>query len=107
MIQTDLFAARAKGHAAAKRSADRAGMAWQDHAITYLCSYVRNCLTPFLAEDVVQFACRDGLCPEPPDARAWGHVMQRAKRMGLIEPCGYRAARSSNGSPKVLWRAKR
>ena len=43
-----------------------------------------------------------GLSP-PPDGRAWGHVMARARSRGLIVAVGYGPAASSNGSPKVLW----
>lgn len=44
--------------------------------------------------------------PDPPDARAWGHVTRRAVKLGYVErlPGQYRAAVSSNGSPKPLYR---
>ena len=58
----------------------------------------------FLIEDVVGFASEQGL-PSPPDGRAWGAAARRAKSKGYIRSCGYRAAKSSNLSPKVLWEA--
>lgn len=58
----------------------------------------------FLAEDVRAEAETDGFAV-PPDARAWGGVMRRAAREGVIESHGYAPASSSNLSPKVLWRS--
>ena len=55
----------------------------------------------FLAEEVRNFATGLDL---PPDGRAWGVVFRSAAREGLIVKAGYAPAKSSNLSPKVLWR---
>jgi hypothetical protein len=60
-------------------------------------------IAKLLAENVRNWAS-DKL-PDPPDGRAWGAVMQRARRAGYIRKVGYREAQSSNLSPKVLWSA--
>jgi len=42
----------------------------------------------FMCEEVRRWAEARGL-PKPPDPRAWGGVMQRARRAGVIVKCGY------------------
>ena len=43
--------------------------------------------------------------PDPPELRAWGSVIQRALREGLIvKTGGFRATASSNGSVRALYR---
>jgi len=77
---------------------------WRARAIGYIREFAAYAREPFLAEDVREFAESSGL-QEPTNAKAWGPVMQAAMRDGIIRPVGYAPARSSNGSPKVLWRA--
>ena len=55
----------------------------------------------FLTELYLEFASSRGL-PEPPDRRAFGAVINRAVRNGLIVKSGYREDRFC--SPKSLWR---
>jgi hypothetical protein len=56
----------------------------------------------FLAEDFVTWAVPRFLS-EPHDRRAFGVVIMRAARAGLIRRRGYACAKTSNLSPKVLW----
>lgn len=99
--------ARARGHARAKDAADHADRRrhrWTDTAVAFVGLYIaKRCPAGFLAEDVRRAAEAWGLA-DPPDGRAWGHVMKRAEREGLIVADGYGSAASSNGSPKVRWR---
>lgn len=95
--------ARDVGMARVERSA---GTEWQRLALGYLSEYVARHLSPFLAEDVREWAEARGL-PAPPNEKAWGPVMQAARRAGIVWPCGYAPARSSNGAPKVRWEAAR
>ena len=71
---------------------ERALEAVRLHAITH---------PSFLVEEVRK------VCPEPlhADGRAWGAVIQTAKRSGWIRNGGFSAAVSSNLSPKVLWKS--
>ena len=94
-------AKRDVGIAAAGRNA---GFTWQDTALFWVGQFARSSKGPFMAEDVREHAEASGL-PKPPDGRAWGVVMQAARRKGMIFPDGYAPARSSNLSPKVRWRA--
>jgi hypothetical protein len=107
MNQPDLFAARRRGLDGARRAADHADRmreAWTATAVAWVRLFVSSRVgRPFLAEEVRAGALEWGL-DAPPDGRAWGHVMRRAQRDGLIAAAGYAAAASSNGSPKVLWR---
>lgn len=107
-MQADLFSATEKGHAAAKAAADHAdrkSAEWTKRAVALFSVYARNSIGPFLAEEARQYAESHGLA-EPPDGRAWGHVVQSAKRAGVVVSCGFAGAKSSNGSPKVLWKKK-
>lgn len=57
---------------------------------------------PFLAEEI-----RSGLpLGDLLDAREVGTIMRSLHRQGIIEPCGFAPAITSNGSPKTLWRRK-
>ena len=96
-------AAREKGHAAGDACARKAGSEWVERAL----EHVKWCAEflefgHFTIEDLRRHI--DGL-PEPPDARAWGSVTRQAVARGIIvRTGGYRAAVSSNGSPKPLYR---
>jgi hypothetical protein len=57
----------------------------------------------FAAEDIRAFAEANGVA-RLKDARAWGLVLERAEKLGVIKNVGYAPSFSSNGSPKVLWR---
>jgi len=84
-----------------ERVGENAGEQWGDEALDCVLDYSESVDTPFLTEDVRE-AFSDRLI-EPHDGRAWGHVMRRAARLGAIRKAGYASARSSNGTPKVLW----
>lgn len=114
MNQPDLFADRSPvptaaeadraqrdGMAAAVEHADDVVFAWSQRAEALLVEFAGGVET-FLAEDARAFAAERGL-PSPPDGRAWGAVLQRARRANLIQKVGFAPARSSNNSPKVEW----
>jgi len=99
---------RDRGHLMAElaaNKADRINIEWTSNAINYLVSFLKTINKPFLVEDVRNYSITYGLEP-PPDGRAWGHVIKLAQKNNLVETCGFRAANSSNGSPKVLWKKK-
>jgi hypothetical protein len=107
-MQADLFNPSEKGHAAAKASADRADREideWTNKAVALFATFAKITPSPFLTEDARQFAESRGLT-SPPDGRAWGHIAKRCQRAGVITSAGFGAAKSSNGSPKVLWKKK-
>jgi hypothetical protein len=57
---------------------------------------------PFLMEEIVAAAIRDGI-PEPPDRRSWGGIIRALAKRGVVRKMGYAEAATSNCSPKVLW----
>jgi len=106
-LPLDLDQARARGHSAAKRAGDRAdrlNAQWTRTALQAVKTFAIVHGREFLAEDMREWSHANGV-DDPPDQRAWGIVLRLAKREGFIVSAGFAAARSSNGSPKVLWRA--
>jgi hypothetical protein len=94
-----------QGMARAEAKANAAKPNWSDDAFAALSVFAK--LTPdptFLAETVREWTEDANLVTPPDNKRAWGGVFQRAAAAGLIEKVGYAPARSSNLSPKVLWR---
>jgi hypothetical protein len=107
-MQQDLFSASEKGHAAAKAAAARADREiddWTKKAVALFAEYASQAFAPFLTEEARQYAESHGLST-PPDGRAWGHVAKNCQRAGVVTSAGFGAAKSSNGSAKVLWRKK-
>lgn len=62
----------------------------------------RRGFKPFLMEEIVAAAIRDGI-PEPPDRRSWGGIIRALAKRGVVRKMGYAEAATSNCSPKVLW----
>jgi len=107
-MQENLFSASEKGHAAAKAAAARADREiddWTQKAVALFAEYASKAPSPFLTEEARQYAESHGLSV-PPDGRAWGHVAKKCQRAGVVASAGFGAAKSSNGSAKVLWRKK-
>jgi hypothetical protein len=107
-MQQDLFSASEKGHAAAQAAAARADREiddWTQKAVALFAEYASQAFDPFLTEEARQYAESHGLS-SPPDGRAWGHVAKKCQRAGVVTSAGFGAAKSSNGSPKVLWKRK-
>jgi hypothetical protein len=98
---------RDDGIARALEHAEQETPDWRVGAIRALECFLRERGNlPFLAEVFRVFATSNALVEEPPDARAWGAVMTRAKKLGLVESCGAGRAITSNLSFKVLWKKK-
>lgn len=74
-LLADVGIARAAGHA------ERTNDGWQDAALGFL---IRQPKKVFTTEDVRKYAHARGL-PQPPDPRAWGAVIRRAIKEGLIQ----------------------
>jgi hypothetical protein len=60
---------------------------WSEKAFHYFKSYIRL-VNDFVTEDFRAWCAGTGL-PEPPDNRAFGGILVRARFAGLIEHCGY------------------
>jgi len=79
--------------------ADRAARDWPDTAYSYLLRFAATEPEPWTAEQFREWAKAKGL-PNPPDLRAFGGVVFRAKRLGMIRRVGVAPATSSNLSLK-------
>ncbi len=99
---------RDAGMARATASADDAHANWSATAYFTLRAFVRHREHAFTAENVRAFATEKGL-PEAPDNRAWGSILTRAAKEGLIRKTGYRQAegRACHMHPVTLWRVVR
>jgi hypothetical protein len=92
--------ARREGQVGMTRAVERAGSEWAEDAYRWLVGYLRA--NPKLGPD----DAREHGCPEPTDWRAWGAVVQRAARDGLIARTDeFVARRSGHGTPSPVWRS--
>lgn len=83
--------------------AEQSNPKWSEQAYAYaVMMIVRRGYKPFLIEEIVLAAARDGV-PEPPSRKAWGGVARRLAKDGVTRKMGFAAAATSNTSPKVLW----
>lgn len=98
-------AAQQRGAIAAQACADaaeRRSPGWTDAAHAAFVAYARAYPDREFTTEDVRLVAKD--VADAPDPRAWGAVAQRAKREGVVIPCGWRPVASSNGSPKTVWK---
>lgn len=100
----DGAALRDAGIARALEHADDVEPLWSEQAYLFLLEWIRDRREPFQSSEVRQAAA--GIVPEPPNARAWGGVISRARRRGLIIHAGMRPHLdpSSHCTPANVWR---
>lgn len=84
---TDKAIQRAVDHA------DAVHNAWSDRAYEFLVEFIRN-NPSFMTEDV-RYAAQ-GIVLTPPSLRAWGSVIRRAVKAGLIKHVAYRNVKNIN-----------
>jgi hypothetical protein len=104
MTQLDLNFARARRDDGIARSAEHSGDDWQDAAFQCVAAYAKT-HAEFLTEDARLEAYQSQGLEIPADDRCWGQVMRRACRLGIVKKDGYKPAKSSNLSPKPLWKS--
>ena len=83
--QLDLFLAKEAGREGMERAldhADRVNSDWSSRAMECLREYARS-HAYFMVEEVRLLAHSSGL-PKPPDPRAWGAVVTKAAKAGII-----------------------
>ena len=98
-------AAREKGHAAGDACARKAGSEWVEEALYLVGLYAASEFTPSFTIEQLREWMVPSVLRAPHDSRAWGTVTRQAVARGIIvRTGGYRAAVSSNGSPKPLYR---
>lgn len=69
-------------------SASRVQEDWAERAYEILKSYIRTQVGAFMCEHVRAYAKQFTDLSEPPSARAWGGIIQRAAREKLIKCIG-------------------
>jgi hypothetical protein len=92
---------RDAGMAQALASAESKIPSWGDKAYQALLDYPHP---QFMTEDVRKWAHEEGL-EKPPQARAWGAVIARAKKEGEIIPIGFKAVKNprAHRTPATHW----
>ena len=85
--------------------ADRIYGDWSESAYRFLLTFLREIREGkiFKSEDVVTKSA--GIIPVPPDARAWGGIMMRARKAGLIRNVGHAPSEvaAHHKGDKKLW----
>jgi hypothetical protein len=105
---TPMDVARQRGERGMEQAADHADRVhrdWQGKALAKCLSHIQTLPRDhkFIIEDVRLAVAGD--LPEPPDQRAWGAVTQTAiRRLYIVKTGEYAPAKSSNASPKPLYR---
>ena len=99
-------AARDDGISRAIAHADAVHPDWGDRAFAELHRYIApmHAGARLTGEEIREFAELHGV-PRPPDKRAWGNVMLRAARAGLIRKIGWTTASDpkTHCNPISLW----
>lgn len=101
---------RALAEDGAQRALDHADAvtfgSWSDHAYSILERFAQA-RVPFRTEQVRHAAYDEGL-PHPPDGRAWGGVIVRARKAGILRQIGWVNCSDPKGHshPVSLWKGK-
>ena len=109
MIQShDLFSAndlQKCGIQVAMQHAELKHDGWADQTHEALKQFLSWHKSPFLCETFRVYAETEHGIPQPPSSRAYGGVIQRAKREGLIKHVGFGSTKnpSAHGTPASLW----
>lgn len=95
---------RDKGMNQAIQHADEVNEHWSEKAYSFLQSFLTYTKGEFMAEEV-RIASMHVL-PEPPSKRAWGGVIAKAKRSGLIVHAGFKSVSNpkAHNTPASVWR---
>jgi hypothetical protein len=86
--------------------ADHVYEGWSDDAYALLKEFVSIARGQFMCEDIRAYAHIKGL-PDAPSGRAWGGLICRAKREGLIKSTGYSQVKNprAHQANASLWSA--
>jgi hypothetical protein len=97
---------RDEGMKRAVDHAERETPGWQDQAIGHVRVFA-GLEHEFMCEEARRFAESRGIAP-PPDKRAWGAVMMKCAKLGLIEKVGLGYAKDPkvHMNPASIWRSK-
>lgn len=99
--------AKRAGIAQAERHANQVHAGWSDRAYTFLKEFISGRRSSFMTEEVREAAATFGSLPPPPSERAWGAVILRAAKAGLIKNIGYKKVKNekAHSTPATVWQA--
>jgi hypothetical protein len=105
-VQLDLFKGRELRDAGIKRALDRANSKteiWSELAYLFLLQNIKTG-DRFMVEEIRVKGI--GIVPEPPSNRAWGGIILRAIKEGVIVNDGYGKVKnpSAHCTPAAIWR---
>jgi len=103
-MQTELnFSAKDKGIQQAVDHADAVYPSWSEKAYKFLTDFIDKNACSFMAEDVRMESA--AVIPEPPSKRAWGAIILRAAKSGLIRKVGYQKVTNAkaHATPASVW----
>ena len=105
-VQLQIFSGTQLRDEAIKRAVDHADEVhenWSEDAYTFLKAFVMCHNDEFMGEDVR--AASVGFIPDPPSQRAWGAVMVRGKKAGIIKSVGFRNVSNAKAhkTPATVW----
>ena len=94
---------RDKGIKKALDNANNTHNEWSDKAYDFLLKYIKY-QPKFMTEDVR--VASEKAIPKPPSNRAWGSVILRAVRSGLINRVGFANVKNAKAhkTPASVWR---
>ena len=94
---------RDKGIKKALDNANNTHNEWSDKAYDFLLKYIKY-QNQFMTEDVR--VASEKAIPKPPSNRAWGSVILRASRSGLINRVGFANVKNAKAhkTPASVWR---
>ena len=94
---------RDKGIKKALDNANNTHNEWSDKAYNFLLKYIKY-QPKFMTEDVR--VASEKAIPKPPSNRAWGSVILRASRSGLINRVGFANVKNAKAhkTPASVWR---
>jgi hypothetical protein len=86
-------------------NANRVEETWSEKAYSFLLSYIKNNKT-FMTEEV-RIASEEYFAP-PPSNRAWGAIIVKAVKNGLISRIGYKSVTNPKAhcTPAAVWQVK-
>lgn len=75
---------------------------WSDQAYNFLLDYAKK-HREFMVEDVREAS--KGVVPVPPSTRAWGGVIVRASKAGVVKRKGFQKVKNAKAhcTPATLW----
>jgi len=81
--------------------AERVENGWKDAALMFIMMYPGN---TFMVEEVRRYAYNNGL-PKPPHERAWGKVINEAKKKRFVKHLRYAAVSNpkAHKTPASVW----